>query len=158
MEGRSKLLNCYRYPLWFGFGPSQVITTVILILGAVMLDTSPVRAQGPIQPYDNFTLDHTGRPVPIPAPYVLERIIDGVSLGIGDFASPGDVFSDRASGHLYIVDTGNNRIVELAPDWTVVRQFGPELGLDAPQGIYRDPIDGTFWIADTGQCSHHPCR
>ena len=150
MEGRSKRLNCYRYPLWFGFGPSQVIATVILILGAVMLDTSPVRAQGPIQPYDNFTLDHTGRPVPIPAPYVLERIIDGVSLGIGDFASPGDVFSDRASGHLYIVDTGNNRIVELAPDWTVVRQFGPELGLDAPQGIYRDPIDGTFWIADTG--------
>jgi hypothetical protein len=150
MAARSERVKRHRQPLCSALGSSQVLTTVILVLGAVMLDTAPLRAQGLIQPYDNFTLDHTGRPVPIPAPYVLERIIDGVALGIGDFASPGDVFSDRASGHLYIVDTGNNRIVELAPDWSVVRQFGPELGLDAPQGIYRDPVDGTFWIADTG--------
>ena len=150
MAGRNERLNCHRLPLWSGVGLSKVITTLLLLLGAVTFDASPVRAQGPLQPYDNFTLDHTGRPVPIPAPYVLERIIDGVSLGIGDFASPGDIFSDRATGHLYIADTGKNRIVELAPDWTVVRQFGLELGLDAPQGIYRDPVDGTFWIADTG--------
>lgn len=150
MAARSRRQKCHRQPLWSGGGPSMLITTIIILLAAVTLDTSQAHAQGPLQPYDNFTLDHAGRPVPIPAPYVLERIIDGVSLGIGDFASPGDVFSDRATGHLYIVDTGNNRIVELSPDWTVVRQFGPELGLDAPQGIYRDPVDSTFWIADTG--------
>jgi len=59
-----------------GGGPSKVITTIIILLGAVTLDTSQAHAQGPLQPYDNFTLDHAGRPVPIPAPYVLERIID----------------------------------------------------------------------------------
>ena len=112
--------------------------------------TSGVGAQGLFQPYDSYTIDSTGRPVPLPDPYELDHIIHGVSLGIGDLKTPGDILIDRSNDHLYIVDTGNHRIVELDDQGQVVRQFGAELDLKAPQGLYRDRRDGTLWIADTG--------
>ena len=118
----------------------------ILLLAA----TSGVGAQGLFQPYDSYTIDSTGRPVPLPDPYELDHIIHGVSLGIGDLKTPGDILIDRSNDHLYIVDTGNHRIVELDDQGQVVRQFGAELDLSAPQGLYRDRRDGTLWIADTG--------
>ncbi len=118
----------------------------ILLLAAA----SAVGAQGLFQPYDSYTIDSTGRPVPLPDPYELDHIIHGVSLGIGDLKTPGDILVDRSNDHLYIVDTGNDRIVELNDRGEVIRQFGAELNLSAPQGLYRDSRDDTLWIADTG--------
>ena len=118
----------------------------ILLLAAA----SAAGAQGLFQPYDSYTIDSTGRPVPLPDPYELDHIIHGVSLGIGDLKTPGDILVDRSNDHLYIVDTGNDRIVELDDRGEVVRQFGAELNLSAPQGLYRDSRDDTLWIADTG--------
>ena len=107
-------------------------------------------AQGPVDPYPSYTIDSTGRPIPIPDPYVLDHIIDGLTLGIGGFALPSDILINRANNHLYIVDTRNDRIIELDDQQNVVRQLGPELALDGPQGIYLDSRDDTLWIADTG--------
>lgn len=107
-------------------------------------------AQGPVDPYRSYTIDSTGRPIPIPDPYVLDHTIDGLTLGIGEFTLPSDILIDRANDHLFIVDTRNDRIIELDDQQKVVRQLGPELGLDGPQGIYLDSRDDTLWIADTG--------
>jgi hypothetical protein len=126
---------------------------ILLALAAGILflaGSSRLGAQGLFQPYDSYTIDSTGRPVPLPDPYELDHIIHGVSLGIGDLKTPGDILIDRSNDHLYIVDTGNHRIVELDDQGQVVRQFGAELDLSAPQGLYRDRRDGTLWIADTG--------
>lgn len=122
-----------------------LVACLLFVTGA-----AEVQAQGTLQPYRSFAVDSTGRSIPIPDPYVLERAIDGIALGIGDFASPGDIFVNRENDHLYIVDTGNSRIVELDDRWQLVREFGSELKLKAPAGIYRDPADGSLWIADTG--------
>ena len=118
----------------------------ILLLAAA----SRVGAQGLFQPYHSYTIDSTGRPVPVPDPYELDRIIHGVSLGIGDLKTPGDILIDRTNDHLYIVDTGNDRIIEIDDRGQVVRQIGAQLNLSAPGGLFRDHRDGTLWIADTG--------
>ena len=110
----------------------------------------PTQAQSIVQPYSTYTIDSTDRPIPVPEAYVLHQMIDGLSLGIGGFAKPADIYVDRQSDHLYIVDSGNNRIVQLGGDGRVLRQFGPELGLRNPQGIYHSSEDGSLWIADTG--------
>ena len=122
-----------------------LLICLILLMGAVW-----VEAQGTIAPYRSYYVDNTGYRVPIPDPYVLDHIIEGISLGIGDLAAPSDILINRDSGHLYIVDTGNDRIVELDSEERVVRQFGAEQALKEPRGIFRDSGDGTLWIADTG--------
>ena len=126
---------------------------ILLALAAGILflaGSARVGAQGLFQPYDSYTIDSAGRPVPLPVPYELDHIIHGVSLGIGDLKTPGDILIDRSNDHLYIVDTGNDRIVELDDQGQVVRQIGAELNLSAPQGLYRDRREDTLWIADTG--------
>ncbi len=109
-----------------------------------------VLAQGPVDPYPSYTIDSAGRPIPVPAPYVLDHVIDGLALGIGEFTLPSDILINRANDHLYVVDTRNDRIIELDDRQRVVRLLGPELALDGPQGIYLDSRDNTLWIADTG--------
>ena len=129
-----------------------LILPLVFVLGTapLLLGAGPVLAQGTMQPYRSYTLDSTGRPIPIPDPYVLDYVIDGIVLGIGDLATPRDIFIDRDTDHLYIADTGNNRLIELDPQAQVVRILGPDLELKQPGGIFRDPRDGTLWIADTG--------
>ena len=39
--------------------------------------------------------------------------------GSGEFAGPKGVALDPASGRIYVADTGNARVVRLAPDGTV---------------------------------------
>ena len=126
---------------------------ILLALAAGILflaGSSRLGAQGLFQPYDSYTIDSAGRPVPLPDPYELDNIIHGVSLGIGDLKTPGDILIDRSNDHLYIVDTGNDRIVELDDQGQVVRQIGAELNLSAPQGLFQDRRDRTLWIADSG--------
>ena len=119
----------------------------LLLLGSAM----DVGAQSTVQPYRSYTVDSTGRPIPIPDPYVVDRVIDGVALGVDDLDGPRDMFLDRASGHLFIGDTGNHRVIEVDERGRVVLEIGPELRLKRPQGVYKDPVDGNLWIADTGR-------
>ena len=122
-----------------------LLVCLLFVIGAVR-----VEAQGTLAPYRSYYVDNTGYRVPVPDPYVLDHIIEGTSLGIGDFASPSDILINRDNGHLYIVDSGNDRIIELDEEERVVRQFGVEQALNEPRGIFRDRGDGTLWIADTG--------
>lgn len=122
-----------------------LLACLLFVIGAVR-----VEAQGTLAPFRSYYVDNTGYRVPIPDPYVLDHIIEGTSLGIGDFASPSDILINRDNGHLYIVDSGNDRIIELDAEERVVRQFGVEQALNEPRGIFRDRGDGTLWIADTG--------
>ena len=107
-------------------------------------------AQETVQPYRSYTVDSVGRRIPIPDPYVLDHVIDGLALGVGELATPRDIFVARDTGHLYIADTDNGRILELDERDRVVRNLGAQLKLNRPQGIFRDQRDGTLWIADTG--------
>ena len=124
---------------------AALLVCLLFVFGAVR-----VEAQGTIAPYRSYYVDNTGYRVPIPDPYVLDHVIEGTSLGIGDFGAPSDILINRDNGHLYIVDSGNDRIIELDAQERVVRQLGVEQALNEPRGIFRDRGDGTLWVADTG--------
>ena len=120
--------------------------TCLLLLASA----GTARAQDTIEQYRSYTVDHAGRQLPIPDPYILDRIIDTFVAEPGDLSTPRDIFLNRENDHLYIADTGNDRIIELDAEGEVVRILGAELGLNRPQGIYLNARDGTLWIADTG--------
>ena len=82
-----------------------------LLLAALLLASClPVAALADDVPYDTYNYDYWENVVRIPAPYVPDGSISGVSLGCGAFASPQDICV-APDGDLYIADTGHNRIV-----------------------------------------------
>lgn len=80
----------------------------------------------------------------------------GTEIGAGEkaesayFKEPQDLFIDRA-GHLFVADTGNDRIVKLSPDGHTLGVYrgDPEYPLRSPEGIFVDGA-GDLYIADTG--------
>ena len=82
-----------------------------LLLAALMLAAClPVQALADDVPYQTYNYDYWEEIVQIPAPYVPDGAISGVSLDCGAFASPQDICV-APNGDLYIADTGHNRIV-----------------------------------------------
>lgn len=102
-----------------------------------------------------FDLQYDGGGVklrlPSPVAYVANRVIDGISLGVGVMKGPQDLFVDH-EGFVYVADSGNNRILKLDADGNLVLQFGQdgEGALNNPQGVFVWPFDGTIYVADTG--------
>jgi hypothetical protein len=73
-------------------------------------------------------------------------------LGIGNFRNPQGVFVHGNS--IYVVDSGNNRIVELDANYELVREI-KEFNLDGQPSAFSGPSDvfvtenGDFYVADT---------
>lgn len=105
-------------------------------------------------PYEGYNYSWWGDPEPAPAPYLPVRQIDGEELSIGSFKTPED-FAISESGDIYILDTGNNRIVCLDSNLNVNRVIdsfinqGKPDGFAAPQGIFIHR-NGHLYVADTG--------
>ncbi|UVI27305.1 YIP1 family protein [Paenibacillus spongiae] len=82
--------------------------------------------------------------------YVPDRIIDGNSMDI-PLSSPSDIFI-AGNDHVYVADTGNDRIVELNAAGEFVRSIGIEEGqgkLNQPEGVFVAD-DGTIYVANSG--------
>ncbi|MEZ0537444.1 hypothetical protein ACAG39_09370 [Caldicellulosiruptoraceae bacterium PP1] len=97
----------------------------------------------------DYILDKQLRKIPIPISYVTEKVIDNFGKDI-NLNNPQDIFID-SKNNLYIVDTGNNRIVKLSGNGDLLGVFtGPDNSpLSEPNGIYVDE-DEDMYIADTG--------
>ncbi len=79
--------------------------------------------------------------------------VESTYKNLGDFGTLNhaeDLFVD-SQDQLYIADTGNNRILKLSPDGTVLAEYTEGYGVKfkGPKGVYVHP-DGTIWVADTG--------
>lgn len=61
-----------------------------------------------------------------------------------------DLFVD-SNDNLYVVDTGNNRILKLSFEGKVLAEYteGYGLAFKGPKGVYVH-TDGSIWVADTG--------
>lgn len=70
--------------------------------------------------YPSYTYNFWGEPVPAPQAYLPLTIIDGTTLGIGAFNSPQDIFVTKDQD-IYVVDSGNNRIVVLDSQFQLQR-------------------------------------
>ncbi|NHN29813.1 YIP1 family protein [Paenibacillus agricola] len=84
-----------------------------------------------------------GRDIYIPDPRKPDQLI------FSPLKQAQDLFIDDKD-HIYIADTGNNRIVHLDEQGKLVRILEvKESPLNKPQGLFIDP-KGTIYIADTG--------
>ncbi len=115
---------------------------------ALML-SSPSGAAA-VTPYEGYAWAVNGQDVHSVNGYVYSRSIDGAYLPSGPFKSPESVFI-AGSGDIYVVDTGNNRIVQLDAEHRFVRTIGDAEGagqLNGPKGVFVKE-DGTLYVADT---------
>lgn len=100
-----------------------------------------------------YNYDYWSNELAAPEAFTAERILRGEDLGIGSFRNPADVFVS-ASERVYIVDSGNNRIVVLDEQLDLVQVIdsfevdGASDSFNQPNGIYVDK-DEMIYVADT---------
>lgn len=100
---------------------------------------------------DNYVTGTTSYRQPVPQCYNVVKTVNN----IGDFedskryfSNPQDIFIDK-NDNIYIVDTGNRRIIKMNSNYETVGIFyGPDKAFKAPQGIFVDD-DGDMYVADT---------
>lgn len=102
---------------------------------------------------NSYVYDKNGKSVAEPLSYISKGVITGESLGVGNFNSPKDIFVFD-NKLIYIVDTGNNRIIEIDADYKFQREIsffnnnGKEDKLNSPNSIFR--TEDIIYVADTG--------
>lgn len=127
------------------------IWTAFIVLLAISVIGSTVSAAA--APYYGYNYTSTGEAVPAPLPYQPVKIIYGGDVAAGAFNNPEDVFV-AADQHVYIADTGNNRIVVLDSQWQLVRimdsfqREGKRDTFNGPKGVFVDKA-GHVYVADT---------
>jgi len=104
-------------------------------------------------PYPGYTYDVWGRSVPAPSGYVCRQVVFPQDQGAGEIKKAQDLFVYQDK--LYIVDTGNNRIIALDENYEFALELssfvlpdGTATTLSSPKGIYIR--DDRMMIADTG--------
>ncbi len=115
----------------------------ISILCGMIFLLSPMAVRAAEAPYQTYTIDKWGNATPAPDGYLPTRSIGGAQLGLGDFKDASDMFYCAEYGELYIVDSGNQRIVVLDKNLQAVKcwesltlQDGSDYSFVNPQGIY----------------------
>ncbi len=95
---------------------------------------------------------------------VFKYTFGGEGNTIGKFYLPEGICYDRLSDRIYVADTGNNRIQCFYRNGAIDANFGTNgciggleikrnnIGFDEPSDIAVNPVDGTIWIADRGNC------
>ncbi len=102
-----------------------------------------------------YIFDPDDEPVYSPDIYSLSYTVQGDDMPCGAFSEATDVYVD-ADDRVYILDTGNNRVVMLDErcayrgTLSVFRYQGQELTLSAPKGLFYHDGQGRLYISDTG--------
>lgn len=125
---------------------------IVLALSLTTVSTSFAR-----EPYDGYTYSTYGERVPSPNAYLPKEVITGVDMGIGQLNTPSDIFVD-SNDDIYIVDTGNNRIVILDKgfklkkvlDKFTLKSTGAESPIKDASGVFAVPDQELIYIADKG--------
>ena len=103
-------------------------------------------------PYASYTYDCDGNVVESGSVYSPMCVINGVGLNVGGFSGPADLF--ERDGYLYVLDSGNSRIVKTDIRGSFAKKIipaesGEEIDLTKATGIYVDAKERIF-IADSG--------
>ncbi len=126
---------------------------LVAVASLLIAQAAPVPAFASSTPYESYNYNYWEEAVPAPAAYVPKRSISGSDLGIGDFLEPADmVVAD--SGLIYIVDSGNGRIVCVDEKWNVLNVMtgfdnaGKADVFKNPSGLFIDNEENLY-VADT---------
>ena len=108
-------------------------TRIIIGILLVVLTAAPVTVASANSSFYTYNYDFYDVQMESPDAYTPEAILLGSSLGIGDFRDPSAVFVRDNS--IYIVDSGNNRIVEVDNNFKLIRVIDK---------VYQDGAESTF--------------
>ncbi|WP_051250454.1 hypothetical protein [Paenibacillus harenae] len=131
----------------------MIIKRSILILAAALIIASLSPKPAHASPYEGYTYSYWGEAVQSPIAYLPSRTITGQEIGIEPLATPNDMFA-APDGNLYVLDSGNGRIVVLNSEWKAIRQIqgfdnnGKQDSFNKPEGIFVSGA-GHIYVADT---------
>lgn len=95
-----------------------LLVLVVLVSAFGMTASADQISTVPYDTYTYWTAPGVKNAVSSTPMYELDRIITGADLGISAMKEPKDVFTD-AKGLIYIMDSGNGRVIVLNPDFTL---------------------------------------
>lgn len=132
---------------YFGFG-----TALIILLSLCFSDICAAESTVPYLNY-NYS-EETGAAEVAPQAYLPERVIYASDIGVSDFKDVSDVFYGD-DGLLYILDSGNSRVISLNADFTLNKIFscaftdekGEQKFLSGAKGLFVD--DNYIYVADS---------
>lgn len=126
-----------------------LVAGMAVILALMLLAAAPAQAES----YKNYVYDSQGEAQAEPQAYRPTERITGQSLGVGTFNSPKNVYVAEDET-IYIVDTGNDRIVTMTPDGKlgqVIDSFirdGQQETFSKPESVFL--TEEALYVADTG--------
>ncbi|MGG4036003.1 YIP1 family protein [Paenibacillus cisolokensis] len=132
--------------------------SLLTALLALLILLPPAQAYAEVK-YNTYTKNSSGslvwlQPAFIPVDVIGEDLYapDPANLSsriVSSMQHPKDLFID-ASDHIYIADTGNNRIIHLDAGGKLVRYLTvPDNPLNKPEGVFVTD-EGEIFVADTG--------
>ncbi|MCG7384687.1 NHL repeat-containing protein [Paenibacillus sp. ACRRY] len=127
---------------------------LVLLAAISLLLANAVPAAASSAPYESYNYNSWREAVPSPDAYLPKRTISGSDLGIGEFKDPADV-NVSPSGQIYILDSGNSRIVILDAEYKLLQVMdgftreGSKETFEAPGGLFVDEEE-RIYVADTG--------
>lgn len=111
----------------------------------VTLSGTGVSALGPT----DYVVDVAeGKRTHIPAAYTVKQVVTDLGAKGGSLTEPQDIFVDK-NDHVYVADSGNNRVVHLDENFRFVAAHDNGAGFSAPKGVFVDEY-GDMFVADTG--------
>lgn len=133
----------------------KLYSKIICILIVIVSMTNPYIATHASTevPYHGYNYSYWEKTEPSSIPYVPDRIIDGRGEDFGTFSSPEDFYVTKEN-EIFILDTGNNRIVVLNENFDLVniisdfKNGSRKDSFNNPNGIYVTD-DGSVYVADT---------
>lgn len=133
----------------------KIKVIAILLLCMILLVPTFARAEDSEVPYQTYTYDRWSNPTPTPNAYLPTRSIGGAQLGCGNFNGAQDLFYSEARHELYVVDSGNARVLVLDEDFRLLREITGFNGDEAfvfsnPQGVFVQD-DGRIYLCDMGR-------
>lgn len=129
---------------------TRIWLLALVALAVLLSGAAPAGAAAPYQGYDYNIYEYA---VPAPAAYLPSHAVTGLDLGTGPLLEPADMVVDE-QGHMYILDSGNKRIIQTDARWRLIRIIdgfdnnGAADTFNNPQGLFVTG-DGRIYVADT---------
>ncbi|MBS4178995.1 NHL repeat-containing protein [Lederbergia citrea] len=127
--------------------------TVCLLIMMLIITTILAPATSAEAPYEGYNYSYWKKAAPSAIPYIPNLVLDGRDAEYGSLSEPDDLYVQNDK--IYILDTGNDRIVILNKDYqfiTEIKDFQNSAGKDQfnkPQGIFVTEQEDIY-VADTG--------
>lgn len=131
--------------------------TLAFVLVFMVLLTSlfgiTATAQSPTENQDSYLYTYWQESVDAPAGYAFDNIIDGTDMGTVPLSKPSDFYVDDENNELYILDSGNGRILRADSEYKVNKIFdsfiynGEKLDIKGAEGVFVK--EDKIVIADT---------